>query len=1644
MILNDLETYMYLIFLIVTLGLGIWITWIHRHAIRTEAIAYSAWFLIEDKEEPSTQEDIHFNNPYLYVIRILFLCFLWLTIFMSQCQEDLQNPEGTLIILNGPISHDQLQSDWPRPWYFLYAHYDQNQIWLVPQVVHDHSKSSERHTTGVTPKQHKVTLNKSIDSYASNIHHKWIYQRAQSQTESTIWQSSKVPIPLYNDIPNLNQLPLNLAPVNWSLHYQKALTTIQPQKVIHIESAMPAIMSAQAQWIHDDLSQLQVDIHLHAPWIDQNDDKLSQILLWGYVNHKWIKLGGFNATSYDLIYRWTSQRDLSKHTPVSQLSGIPLFIQVPHQAPWPVCSPLQGLHISTGSWPTSVHQIFDLLPHLKWTDEYTTDNELKSEEDTMVSTQFQNLLTHTSRAQWFWLDHKRPLPQEEQMIHSLAMKQPQTFINTDIWKPERFDPSPIAFWNAFHPWASFWFPHESLSTMYSTPTSQLQTSPPLTQAINSLSIQKYKVTSIPSDLHNMYDLWHADAKAWRWWSLREGEALWGIWLAGQANQLYQPFSPPKTIESIEPHKHTPVAQRKKWFTLADQIIVFQGFIRRFGFPLKESTLTQSLAWPAYFLHLYHKDRKLLNRCQSTDHAIFNGLSIAQKWDRMDPLNRKTTHAASFKTAVSTTALSTPTRTSTQKPLSKSTPSLVSTALFNQLGFYTIQPSHKSSLPSSDQNTDQPVAWIARVPPLQKSINGNPSLWKSKTQVFNQEHKTLNPAKSFSAVSLMHDLKTQCNEIWRLEIKLWFLLFLILFAFGFYRLQRKSYAYTLGALVLFALILKNYTYLAYQSRVILAIDQTNHNSSMINEISQKWKQILRQANIPFDQLSFEKSQNSLQNQKVLTWQSAQDLPTTSIPSNATTATSFIPVNESNPHKINLSALSTIKQTTKITSHRLQKLSNKINQDTHNQIHHHTSVDHLIQATHHITKIAPHQPHHLILVTRGQHYNWNQSTNIPTWITIDNHEQHRFVMTNARAQIKQQQAQIHLSIQAPYKTTVRLYINKKPYEVPLESGDNQIFEWVNLIPQQSFIKIKMEFYDQSDSSIPYTQELILALKSIQAPIAWTWGHNTMQWLRSMNWNVESPNINKLNQPIPKQVGLIILASQAWQRLQEIQQRYLVDWVESGGTLWIPTIDQKNLITGDDRPIQRILPMQKVSRVPQSDPIRVIYLIDRSGSMDQSVGGIGFKNIAAHLTQMNLYAQPQDECMFIAFGGGVEVLQSVKKIKDIKQIPLPKQGSGSTLLAPALDLAAQWHRMGQKSQWVIISDGQVADQSALWNFWKNWIQRHQVDLYWTHPYDDTKEQGLPSIIDWNHHATLSDSMKNFMRLSHAQVIDWQKLQQHIWHDSQQTPQDLVGDLPVRASDLWVDYIGGAIPNIKGLTMSQAKQSAQVLASVKGYPALLRSRYGAGQVLASMTSHWNLDNQQWKNLFALADAQQLAPWDIYWRNGLVWAQGNGQEVLNGLVQQNVRGRAFQNLQWCPLLGGVSLLSQQGDCHLHMGQLPNQTMQWPILDLNFTYKQRKQHHILNRHELKSRLIPYYDIQQYAQRSNGGIVDLKMKSSSQSYKRSNPFMTTSSLSTTSVTPKDVIRIIKNSNTVYLILPLILMITLVLLSLLWDVYRDYKY
>lgn len=299
-----------------------------------------------------------------------------------------------------------------------------------------------------------------------------------------------------------------------------------------------------------------------------------------------------------------------------------------------------------------------------------------------------------------------------------------------------------------------------------------------------------------------------------------------------------------------------------------------------------------------------------------------------------------------------------------------------------------------------------------------------------------------------------------------------------------------------------------------------------------------------------------------------------------------------------------------------------------------------------------------------------------------------------------------------------------------------------------------------------------------------------------------------------------------------LHSTQQRELERWVrDDGGGLIIlggpNTFGPGGYIA---TPLERMSPLS--SKIPRQAPqVAMLFVLDRSGSMQQSVGDVSRLGIAKKATLEALrLLNPQSLTGVVVFDTKATTVAALQPASDSSALSAALsqvQAAGGTALYPALvEALGQLQGVSSMAKHVVVmSDGlsQPADFATL--------------------LDKMRAVGITvSTV-----AISQDADKNFLQ----QIASLGKGAFHSATDVKALPSILAQEAlllsasPVKADSIlptWQDRsasflkdLPDSLPELQGYVETTAKPQANVaLAGTNGTPLLASWRYGAGRVIA------------------------------------------------------------------------------------------------------------------------------------------------------------------------------------------------------------------
>ncbi|MEE2643578.1 MAG: hypothetical protein VYD19_01480 [Myxococcota bacterium] len=363
----------------------------------------------------------------------------------------------------------------------------------------------------------------------------------------------------------------------------------------------------------------------------------------------------------------------------------------------------------------------------------------------------------------------------------------------------------------------------------------------------------------------------------------------------------------------------------------------------------------------------------------------------------------------------------------------------------------------------------------------------------------------------------------------------------------------------------------------------------------------------------------------------------------------------------------------------------------------------------------------------------------------------------------------------------------------------------------------------------------------------------------------------------------------------------------WVSGGGVLLLspPTAPK----TGARGPLLQgralgvldtLSPLSPDPRPIGVAPLRLLILLDRSGSISVEAGGVGLGQLLEGVDSALRLLSPDDEVALISFGGSVEPLLAPTPLSELQTLPVPAASRGSTLIGPALELASRWRSPERQNLILLFSDGGVQDPSSL------------------KPVGTALSMEGVSLL-----AVISgQSSPRLIELIEAFGAQGARISEEGGDESERLGAALLAHLStsrpaaspqLRYGALWATQVGGEASPPPWWYRRRWRASVTQLISIGTWPLLAQRRLGFGRVIGSATrlgEDWTLKQTQLAKLLQITPPRPTIQLTLSADERSIFAVGPAEEGPVGVAEVEDRAGWHRQLRWTRLSPRQSRLS--------------------------------------------------------------------------------------------------------------------------------------
>lgn len=574
--------------------------------------------------------------------------------------------------------------------------------------------------------------------------------------------------------------------------------------------------------------------------------------------------------------------------------------------------------------------------------------------------------------------------------------------------------------------------------------------------------------------------------------------------------------------------------------------------------------------------------------------------------------------------------------------------------------------------------------------------------------------------------------------------------------------------------------------------------------------------------------------------------------------------------------------------------------------------------------------------------------NRPTNKRSLFRIKEHHVHRDIDT------KRLLVTMLLSTPVSSGVEVDLYINGSREEMKVSPQGSMVARW---IPDrgQSVIPVKLELTaihpdqegtekagkagraekaeraERAESALEINEaeahhELKVSLPVIPQPRRryWVWGRRAIKWVEAAGGEVIAPPPQALNQPLPRDLRGVILDNIPPSKLTLTHIEHLRDWVHHGGVLFISgelterdRAAYRELERGEKGEVWRALTPLNASRpIPKDRSAQIVFMIDRSGSIDREAGGPGIDEVTTKLSSLIAQLPPHDEITLISFGGGVELTLPPTERHQLHTLPAPTMSRGGTELHAALELALTYRRPSLPAHWVIITDGEWGDDpQRLLNSLPERIEASGVNVTIALHTNQRTQRKTTS-----REPQCQDPCLSFSKAAEASTTLWSSFSLDQLNDPLSSLVDHT-KVELESTRLWDQKIGGSLPTAISYSSMGLRPFSRTLVYANGEPVFAERGLGFGRVVQLVATPWDLTPAQWASVLGTREGQ-YGQWQVrlgeYSQRAAHWSALHG--AVSAVYARSHKGRLkgkatlsandqSQTYRWHPLWDGESVL---------------------------------------------------------------------------------------------------------------------------------------
>jgi Ca-activated chloride channel family protein len=313
---------------------------------------------------------------------------------------------------------------------------------------------------------------------------------------------------------------------------------------------------------------------------------------------------------------------------------------------------------------------------------------------------------------------------------------------------------------------------------------------------------------------------------------------------------------------------------------------------------------------------------------------------------------------------------------------------------------------------------------------------------------------------------------------------------------------------------------------------------------------------------------------------------------------------------------------------------------------------------------------------------------------------------------------------------------------------------------------------------------------------------------------------------------------LGAETVERLQAYVEEF------GGGLLVIAGQSSSDLADPDEKPIERILPVQfKQVKKKEEIPAALVFVTDRSSSMARgSKFVILLRAVADTLDRLKDTAQVA-VVMFDDFPELVVPLTEAQNRDKIRKVLMSQRVGGGTSMYPALEMA---HKQLKKSaaklkHVILLSDGQSISLYGHYGYIVDKLAKDQITVTTVAMGEDADQEELKRVAARSggrfYFTTDMDNVPKIFTAETENITETNVIEQTV----HAKPAKLVQALAE------IDF--SKAPAIKGYLASEARPTGEVLlmSSDRSEPLLARWRFGLGRVMVLTTDAQGSWSPEW-----------------------------------------------------------------------------------------------------------------------------------------------------------------------------------------------------